>query len=58
MAPTDVEAVRITSPPQTHHEVATTALEAGLHALCEKPLATTLTDARSLVQPRTAPAAS
>jgi predicted dehydrogenase len=50
LAATDAEAVLVTSPPQTHHKVTTTALEAGRHVQSEKPLATILADAQSLVQ--------
>lgn len=44
------DAVLVASPPHTHHAVAKTALEAGKHVLCEKPLATTLEDALDLVR--------
>jgi predicted dehydrogenase len=50
MAGADAEAVLVASPPPTHHDLATAALEGGCHVLTEKPLATSLTDARSLVQ--------
>jgi predicted dehydrogenase len=46
---TDWEAALVVTPPETHHAVATTALRAGKHVLLEKPLATTLADARDLV---------
>jgi len=44
----EAEAVLIVTPPATHRAVATTALEAGKHVLLEKPLATTVEDARAL----------
>ncbi|MGB3330245.1 MAG: Gfo/Idh/MocA family oxidoreductase [Thermomicrobiales bacterium] len=44
----DAEAVVIVTPPATHRAVATAALEAGKHVLIEKPLATTMEDARAL----------
>lgn len=44
-----LDAVVVATPPATHWEVALTALEAGRHCLVEKPLATTVDDARSLV---------
>lgn len=43
------EAVVVATPPETHRAVAATALAAGKHVLLEKPLATTLDDARALV---------
>ena len=43
------DAVLVASPPDTHHAVAKAALEAGKHALVEKPLATGLEDAFDLI---------
>ncbi len=43
------DAVLVASPPGTHHAVAKAALQAGKHALVEKPLATSLEDALDLV---------
>jgi len=48
-AAVECDAVLVASPPRTHHAVAKTALEAGKHVLCEKPLATSLEDAMDLV---------
>jgi len=45
---TEADAVLIVTPPATHRAVATTALEAGKHVLIEKPLATTVKDAKAL----------
>jgi predicted dehydrogenase len=45
----DCDAVLVATPPPTHHAVAKTALAAGKHVLCEKPLATSLEDAFDLV---------
>jgi predicted dehydrogenase len=50
LARTDWEAALVVTPPQTHHAVATAALRAGKHVLIEKPLATTLSEARALVE--------
>src|SRR4051812_17412750 len=44
-----VQAVSIATPPRTHHALARQALEAGRHALVEKPLATSSADAEALV---------
>jgi predicted dehydrogenase len=44
-----VDAVSIATPTQTHHAVGMACLQAGKHALIEKPLAGSLTDAEALV---------
>ena len=46
---TAVEAVLITAPDRFHHSLSTQALEAGKHALVEKPLASTGHEAEDLV---------
>src|SRR5882672_10657701 len=46
---TGVEAVAIATPVSTHHSLASRCLEAGLHVLVEKPLASTTQEAQSLV---------
>jgi predicted dehydrogenase len=45
-----VEAVIFATPPHTHHPLVKRALQAGKHVLVEKPLATTLADARELAE--------
>lgn len=45
-----LDALVIATPHTLHYEQVVTALEAGLHVLCEKPLATDLVDARDLVE--------
>ncbi len=45
----DVDVVHICSPNATHAPLATLALEAGKHVICEKPLATASADADALV---------
>ena len=45
----DVEAVVIATPPTSHFAVANEALCAGKHVMVEKPLATSVHDAASLV---------
>jgi predicted dehydrogenase len=44
-----IEFVDVTTPPYAHAAVARAALKRGLHVLCEKPLTTSLEDARALV---------
>jgi predicted dehydrogenase len=46
----DVQIIHIATPPSTHRELAIAALDAGKHVLCEKPLATTLADARRMIE--------
>jgi predicted dehydrogenase len=41
--------VDVATPPSEHAAIAKTALEAGLHVLCEKPLTTTTADAEMLL---------
>lgn len=48
MAPLD--AVTVATPPLEHAPATVTALAAGLHVLCEKPLATNLSDAVRMVE--------
>lgn len=48
LAGPEVDAALITTPPETHRDIAEAVLQAGLHVLVEKPLATTLDDARSM----------
>lgn len=44
----DIDLVYIATPPALHHRQASMALRAGKHVLVEKPLATTVADARAL----------
>lgn len=44
-----VDAVIVASPNNTHRQVLEPLFDAGLHILCEKPLATTIEDARWIV---------
>jgi predicted dehydrogenase len=50
LADPSVEAVAIATPPSTHYPLADQALRAGKHVLVEKPLATTVADAVSLIE--------
>ena len=45
----DVAVVVISTPPSTHCELTLSALAAGRHVFCEKPLATSVADARAVV---------
>ncbi len=45
----DVQIIHIATPPSTHCQLALAALDSGKHVLCEKPLATTLADARRMM---------
>src|SRR5919112_3317604 len=45
----DAEAVLVATPPPSHHDLITIALERGRHVLTEKPLATTLAEAHGLL---------
>jgi predicted dehydrogenase len=45
-----IDFVDVTTPPRDHARVARAALSAGLHVLCEKPLATRGEDARSMAR--------
>ena len=42
--------IDISTPPNVHAGIALAALEKGVHVLCEKPLTTTVAEARSLVE--------
>ena len=44
-----VDAVLVATPPASHHDVAMQALRAGRHVLVEKPLATSVAEAESMV---------
>ncbi len=47
--PDGAEVVAIVTPNHLHAPIASAALEAGLHVICDKPLATSLAEARALV---------
>jgi predicted dehydrogenase len=46
----EVDAVIIATPNRSHHPIATEAIAAGLHVLCEKPLALTVAEAREMAE--------
>lgn len=48
--PDGIEAVSIVTPNHVHFGPAKTFLEAGIHVICDKPLTSTLEDARALAQ--------
>jgi predicted dehydrogenase len=45
----DVDLIHVATPPFTHADLVSRALRAGKHVLCEKPLATSVADAKKLV---------
>jgi predicted dehydrogenase len=47
--PDGIDAVAIVTPNSSHHAIARKFLDAGIHVICDKPLTTTLEDARDLV---------
>jgi predicted dehydrogenase len=49
LAREDIDAVSIGTPPATHREIVEAVAAAGKHAICEKPLATTLADADAAI---------
>jgi predicted dehydrogenase len=52
----DIDLVDICTPGDTHSEIALTALAAGKHVLCEKPLANTVAEAEEMAAAATAAA--
>lgn len=50
LADDEVELVHIVTPNATHHDLAMRAISAGKHVVCEKPLATSSSDADALVR--------
>ena len=49
LAKEKLDFVDICTPPLTHYQLAIQAMEAGLHVLVEKPMATTLSEADEMV---------
>lgn len=47
---TTLDAVTVATPPVSHAPAVLAALDAGLHVLCEKPLATSVVDAERIVE--------
>src|SRR6202034_114778 len=45
-----IEGVVIVTPHHLHHPVATASLQAGIDVICDKPLSTTLAEAKELVR--------
>jgi predicted dehydrogenase len=45
----DIDVVDVSSPGDTHRDIAIAALESGKHVLCEKPLANTVAEAEEMV---------
>ena len=48
--PDGVDAVAVTTPNDSHHEIAKCFLDAGLHVVCDKPLTVRSADAHDLVE--------
>ena len=46
----DIDAVIVCTPPNLHAEISITAMRAGKHVLCEKPLSRTLKEAEDMVR--------
>jgi predicted dehydrogenase len=46
----ELDAVIVSTPPSTHAEISTAALNSGKHVLCEKPLARTEHECREMIQ--------
>lgn len=44
----ELDIVSITTPPDLHHEMTLAALDAGVHVLCEKPMALTVAEAEEM----------
>lgn len=49
LAQAELDAVVVSTPDDTHFPMTMAALDAGLHVLCEKPLATNATEARTML---------
>ena len=47
--PDGIDAVAVTTPNRSHHEIASAFFGAGVHVVCDKPLATSREDAHDLV---------
>ena len=46
----EIDAVTIAAPPHLHHPMALAACEAGVHILCEKPMARNVAEARDMLR--------
>lgn len=50
LASGSVDAVIVSTPPPLHEEIVISALDSGIHVLCEKPLSNTLESAKRIVE--------
>jgi predicted dehydrogenase len=50
LASGEIDAVTIAAPPHLHHPMALAACEAGVHVLCEKPMARNVAEARDMLR--------
>ncbi|MFH0881351.1 MAG: Gfo/Idh/MocA family oxidoreductase [bacterium] len=48
----NIDIIAVVTPPSTHAEIAIAAMKAGKHVLVDKPLATTIEDARKIIDER------
>lgn len=46
----DIDIVLVLTPPDTHAEISNTAMKAGKHVLCEKPLTRTIKEAEDMIR--------
>lgn len=50
LADTEIEVIHVCTPNSSHAEISVAAMEAGKHVMCEKPMAKTTEEARSMIE--------